>query len=66
MSNISTVVSGRMEEAYGQIVLPYLNDYMGKVFEEITKQYIEKYADLFYEIRKNKNQQFQEHILPSR
>ena len=35
-----------MEEAYGQIVLPYLNDYMGKVFEEITKQYIEKYADL--------------------
>lgn len=46
VSNISTVVSGRMEEAYDQVVLPYLNDCMGKVFEEITKQYIEKYADL--------------------
>ncbi len=46
MWNISTVVSGHMEEAYDQVVLPYLNDCMGKVFEEIAKQYIEKYADL--------------------
>ena len=46
MWNISAVVSGHMEEAYDQVVLPYLNDCMGKVFEEIAKQYIEKYADL--------------------
>ena len=44
--NISTIVSGRMEKAYDQVVEPFLNDYMGKVFEEIAKQFIEKYAEL--------------------
>ena len=44
--NISTIVSGRMAQAYDKVVAPLLNDYMGKVFEEIAKQYIERYANL--------------------
>ena len=35
-----------MESVYDQMVLPYLNDYMGKVFEEIVRQFIEKYVFL--------------------
>ncbi len=44
--NISTIVSGRMPMAYDKVVAPLLNDYMGKVFEEIVKQYIERHAEL--------------------
>ena len=44
--NISTIVSGRMPQSYDKVVAPFLNDYMGKAFEEIAKQYIELYADL--------------------
>ena len=44
--NISTIVAGRMDKAYDQVVSPLLNDYMGKVFELIARQYIEVYADL--------------------
>ena len=44
--NISTIVSGRMPQAYDKVVAPLLNDYMGKVFEEIVRQYIERHADL--------------------
>ena len=32
--------------AYDKVVAPLLNDYMGKVFEEIVKQYIERHAEL--------------------
>ena len=44
--NISTIVSGRMPDAYDKVVEPYLNDFMGKVFEDIVRQFIEKYAEL--------------------
>ena len=44
--NISTIVSGRMPQVYDKVVTPLLNDYMGKVFEEIVRQYIEFHADL--------------------
>lgn len=44
--NISTIVSGRMPDFYDQVISPYLNDYMGKVFERIAKEYVERYADL--------------------
>ena len=44
--NISTIVSGRMPQSYDKVVAPLLNDYMGKVFEEIVRQYIERHADL--------------------
>lgn len=44
--NYSTIISSRMEKSYDLVVEPLLNDYMGKMFEEIVKQYIEKYASL--------------------
>ena len=44
--NYSTIISSRMGKSYDLVVEPLLNDYMGKVFEEIVKQYIEKYASL--------------------
>ncbi len=44
--NMSTIVSGRMGNAYDSLVTPLINDYMGKVFERIAMQYIERYAEL--------------------
>ena len=44
--NISTIVSGRMPAFYDQVVQPYLNDYMGKVFERIAMEFIERYSTL--------------------
>ncbi len=44
--NISTIVSARIGESFDKVVSPFINDYMGKVFEEISKQYIQRYADL--------------------
>ena len=49
--NISTIVSGRMESAYDQVVEPFLSDYMGKVFERISIEYISLYADLPFPLK---------------
>lgn len=37
--NMSSIVSGLGEQLYDNEVLPYINSYMGLIFEEICKQY---------------------------
>ncbi len=49
--NISTIVSGRMEKSYDTLIAPFLNDYMGKVAEEIAAEYIERYASLPFPLK---------------
>ncbi|MDR3263191.1 MAG: ATP-binding protein [Clostridiales bacterium] len=44
--NMSSIMSGKMKENYKHSVKPFLADFMGLAFEEICKQYLEKYAPL--------------------
>lgn len=38
--NMASITSGRIESAYKNGVAPYLPDYMGKIFEDMCKDYL--------------------------
>ena len=40
LPNVSFIESGRSKLVYDRLIRPYLNDYMGPVFEEICREYI--------------------------
>ncbi|MDR3293976.1 MAG: ATP-binding protein [Clostridiales bacterium] len=44
--NISAIMSGKLKEIYPIMIKPQLSDFMGLVFEEVCKQYLERYASL--------------------
>lgn len=49
--NLSLILNDRMEECYDASIKPLLNDYMGKVFETISIEYILKKAILPFPIK---------------
>ncbi|MFQ5795924.1 MAG: DUF234 domain-containing protein [Candidatus Bipolaricaulia bacterium] len=45
LPNVSLIESGRSKLVYDRFIHPYLNDYMGPVFEEICREYVHHFWD---------------------
>ncbi|WP_027406340.1 ATP-binding protein [Anaerovibrio sp. RM50] len=43
--NIALIQSGRISQLYDKVIKPYLNDFMGQVFERMCKDYLLYYAN---------------------
>lgn len=48
--NMGSIMRGRIEQTYDTHIKAYLNEYMGKIFEEMCFTYLLKYAPLPFEL----------------